>query len=116
MRWLHFDHRRSLLGDSFGISSWHRVDTDLPQVTDVLVVCAYGKQRQTKALFPGARVITPLSTLLGHRFDEIIVLPNVVEGCSFCERQMAERWLAEELPLKLKPGGKMHMAPDIDFD
>lgn len=85
-------------------------------MTDTLVVCRPFHQELVKHQFPNATRVVPVgAALVGHRFDEIIVMADVTEGCGFLRRKMIEQWFVG-IRCRLKPGGKMHVAPDVDFD
>jgi hypothetical protein len=57
--------------------------------------------------WPDATLVRPLSSILGHRFDEIIMLWHPFMGRSEVEREAGQRWLDEALRCRLKPGGEM---------
>ena len=72
------------------------------------VICPAYLDNAVRVLWPEAKTFRMGSGLTGHRFDRIIMLQNArsaSQGSQTAEAFIMDRWLEDELLLKLKPGG-----------
>jgi len=78
---------------------------------DTLIVCGSNEQRRAaiKALAIPARYEIITSALMGHRFSKIIVMLGGTQPWSETEIALYSRIIKEDLPTKLKPGGKLYV-------
>jgi len=78
---------------------------------DTLIVCRNEEVRliAIEALRLKAQYETYYSSLSGHRFDKIIVIPPYWVHCSEKEQQIFQDLVNDYLPTKLKTGGTLHV-------
>jgi hypothetical protein len=80
-------------------------------MTDTLVVCMNEEQRHRarEALAMPAQYELIGSALTGHRFSKIIVMLGGTQPWTETEIALYTRIIREDLPTKLKPGGKLYV-------